>query len=181
MDPSVTSLADARDRRRLDPLYDAHYSFLLGLARKLCRSHFDPEDLVQDTLEKAVHHLHELPADANHRAWMARVLTNLFLDRARRRAARPVETAIDDDAVASTAPDARAWWEDLDADAVRAKVRELPPELREAFTLFAFEGRSYVEIAAQLGIAKATVGTRVLRARRRLKALFTGAAEGGDE
>ena len=47
---------------------------------------------------------------------------------------------------------------------------------REA--LFAFDGLSYDEIARRQGISKNTVGTRVLRARRRLRALFGG---GGDE
>jgi RNA polymerase sigma-70 factor (ECF subfamily) len=41
------------------------------------------------------------------------------------------------------------------------------------FELFAFEGRSYDDIAAALGIAKATVGTRILRARQKLRELLT--------
>lgn len=41
------------------------------------------------------------------------------------------------------------------------------------FELFSFEGRSYDAIAADLGIAKATVGSRILRVRDKLRALLS--------
>jgi len=172
----VSSLEEARKQRQLGELARAHRDFLRGLAAKLCRSHFDPDDLVQDVLERAIQHFDRLPPDTNHRAWMARVMQNLFIDKIRRRDAAPGTTPIDDVPVATPPPEDVAWWENLDADDVRARVAELPVELRDAFALFAFEGCSYQEISARLDIPKATVGTRILRARRRLKELLTRAA-----
>ena len=109
--PSVEAI-DAQARRRLEALAREHAAFLRGLARKLCRGTFDPEDLVQDTLMKAVANFERLPADVNHGAWMARVMQNLFIDRLRSRASqRPIP--IDDVVVAAPAPDEPTWWERL--------------------------------------------------------------------
>ena len=147
-----------------------HHDFLLALARKLCRAHFEPADLVQDVLVKTVAHFDRLPADVNHRAWMSQVMKNLFTDQVRRRKTR---AALDPASLPAAAPDDAPWWQQLDADAVRGAVAQLPEELRETFDRFVFRGESYTVIAAALAIPKATVGTRILRARRRIKALLT--------
>lgn len=174
----ATSSVDAIDelaRTRLAQLTRDHHDFLSGLARKLCRATFDPDDLVQDVLVKAVAHFDRLPPDVNHAAWMARVMRNLFIDRLRTRASTRPTIDLDDVVVTAPAPEVRAWWEEVSADEIRAAVAQLPDELRGAFERFAFARQSYKEIAAALGIPMATVGTRVLRARRRLRALLGGA------
>ena len=65
------------------------------------------------------------------------------------------------------------WWEELTACEVRAVLACVPDEQRITFEMFAFDGKSYDEIARQLHIAKATVGTRILRTRNRLRVLLT--------
>lgn len=175
----VVSLADARDRRRLDELTRAHHATLVAVARKLCRSSFDPDDLVQDVLLKTVAHFDRLPAGTNHVAWMTRVMHNLFIDQVRRSATRAA-APIDENAMSAPLPEERAWWEALGADDIRAALPELPEELRAAFELFAFEGLSYKDISERLGIPVATVGTRVLRARRRLRIVLGGPEREGD-
>ncbi len=169
---------ELRDRRRLAALTREHHAFLSSLARKLCRGNFDPEDLVQDVLEKTVAHFDALPADVNHAAWMARVMKNLFIDRVRAKASAPVQVELDaaPPAVAPPVEDA-AWWDALTAADIRAAATQLAPELRDAFERFAFEGQSYKQIAAAMGVPVATVGTRVLRARRQLRGLLGGRDE----
>jgi RNA polymerase sigma-70 factor (ECF subfamily) len=152
----------------------AHGEYLRALARKLCRSQLDPEDLLQDLFERALRS--EMPEGANERAWMSRVMNNLFIDKLRRRTTRREEPAEHDPAAPPR--DERAWWEVLTEAEVRAKLGLLPEEQRVTFELFAFQGKSYDEIAAKLKIAKNTVGTRILRARTRLRELFT--TERGD-
>ena len=168
---SVLPIEEARLRRRTEALFRDHGTYLQGLARRLCRSHFDPDDLVQDVLEKTVRSPQAIPPGANERAWLSRVLHNLFIDRLRRKQARR------EDPIAVEVPAApgeeHAWWESLTLGDIRAKLEQISEEQRVTFELFAFEGKSYDEIAARLGIAKATVGTRILRARTRLKELLT--------
>lgn len=179
---SVSSFDDAWRRRQVDELFRAHGDFLRRLAARLCRGAIDPEDLLQDVFERTVRHVHTLVPDIDHRAWLARVMRNLFVDRLRRNAATPAQAVFDEE-MPAPADEGRAWWEGLDADDIRARLAELPAELRQAFELFAFEGCSYTDIAERLGIPRMTVGTRILRARRRLKQLFLSglATEGIDD
>lgn len=160
------SLDAARDKRRADELMRRHGDYLHG-----CRGHLDPEDLVQDVLEKAVRAPDAIPPDANERAWLSRVLHNLFIDRVRRKHTRR-EEPIEADPPASEAEE-HPWWQALTADDVRAALARIPAEQRETFELFAFDHLSYDQIAARQGIAKATVGTRILRARTKLRELLT--------
>jgi RNA polymerase sigma-70 factor, ECF subfamily len=165
------SLVDEWRRRRVDELFRSHESFLRRLAARLCRSTFDPDDLVQDMLERTVLHAHALSPEVDHRAWMARVMRNLFIDRLRRRATAPDQAPLEPELPAPTA-EAHSWWERLDTEDIRARLGELPDELRAAFELYAFHGCSYEQIARRLGIPRMTVGTRILRARRRLREIF---------
>ena len=149
-------------------LNDEHGSYLRDLAKRLCRAQLDPDDLVQDLFEKALHM--KMPAGANERAWLARVLHNLFIDKLRRHLARREDLT---DEVFEQTEERRVWWESLTEDAVRNELVKLPSDQAQTFQMFAFEGRSYEEIATTLGIAKATVGTRILRARKRLRELLS--------
>jgi RNA polymerase sigma-70 factor (ECF subfamily) len=168
-DASVELTDDARET--LDALAREHRGFLLGLARKLCRSHLDPEDLVQEVLVRTAAHWRRLPEGVNHRAWMTQVMKNLFVDQVRRLRTQP---PADGSAKEPEQPrvEERPWWDALDANDIRAAMSELPDEQREVFERFAFRNESYQVIAEALAIPKATVGTRILRARRRLKELL---------
>src|SRR5262245_9236467 len=139
-----------------------HGSYLEALARRKCRNQLDPDDLVQDVFEKVMRAVQPIPDGVNEQAWLSRVLHNLFIDKLRRRAAR-AERALHEPIAVPTDED--TWWQALTEDEVRETVARLPDKQRVAFELFAFEGRSYEEIAVQLGVPKATVGTRILRAR----------------
>ncbi len=154
-----------------------HQDFLRGLARKLCRGHFDAEDLVQDVLLKMVASFERLPPDVNHAAWMARVMRNLFIDRVRARSSAPSPVDVNDVPLSAPPAEERSWWEELSAADVQAAATQLPADLREAFERYAFGRQSYKEIAAALGVPVATVGTRVLRARRRLRAVLGGSVD----
>jgi RNA polymerase sigma-70 factor (ECF subfamily) len=65
------------------------------------------------------------------------------------------------------------WWLELETADVACVLGELPAALRATFQRFELEGKTYDEIASELQIAKATVGVRLLRARRRLKQLLS--------
>jgi RNA polymerase sigma-70 factor, ECF subfamily len=142
---------------------------LTQMARRLCRSNIDPDDLVQDVLEKTLRS--PVPEGANVRAWLSRVMRNLFIDKLRRDRSRREDLTAEPTA-ASPTDEPPAWWELLSEEEVRAVLARVPADQRITFELFAFEGKSYDEIAATLDIAKATVGTRILRTRQRLRSLL---------
>ncbi|MBI4509289.1 MAG: RNA polymerase sigma factor [Deltaproteobacteria bacterium] len=88
---SAASTAPASPAGALDALVRRHHGALLGAAHKLCRSHFDPSDLVQDTFERAIRNYDRLAPGSNERAWLMTILTNLFIDRVRRKKAEPLK------------------------------------------------------------------------------------------
>jgi RNA polymerase sigma-70 factor, ECF subfamily len=145
---------------------------LAARARALCRPPLDPDDLVQDVLERALRGSVRLRDGARLRSWLFAILTNTFIDRLRKLRSQPPVEDVDSSELPATDADERADWAALTGDHLRAAVDRLPAELREVYTLHALEGRDYIAIAAQLGIAKATVGTRLLRARMQLRALL---------
>lgn len=173
--PAPISLESHRRRVELERAIRAHRPMLDVIAVKLCRSQLDAGDLVQDVLERFVEHYDSIPAEVPARAWMLRVMHNRFIDLIRR--LRPT-TEVEPDEVAAPEAEPEPWWHQLSRDDVRARLDELPDELRDAFRLYTLDGLSYQEIAARLGVSRNTVGTRILRARRRLRASFAG---GGHE
>jgi len=152
---------------------------LRAVARNLARNSMEVEDLVQDVYERALRQIDRIDLTANPRGWMVTVLHNLHIDRCRQRARMKPHVPHDD--VPLAAPEAREApiWASITTEDVRRAAAELPAELRDAYVMFALEGRSYIEIALALGIPKATVGTRLSRARARLKELLTAQLRGG--
>jgi RNA polymerase sigma-70 factor (ECF subfamily) len=149
----------------------AHVPVLLRVARGLCRDPAQADDLVQDTLERALRSIDTLDLEHNPRSWLVAILYNLHIDRCRQKARAQPHVPCDD--LPLVAPEHHVpRWSMLTADDVQRAAERLPDELRAVYLLFAFERRSYIEIAEALQIPKSTVGTRVLRARAHLKKLL---------
>lgn len=158
-----------------------HDALLRGLARRLCGNPADADDLVHDTYERALRAWGRYVDRGNLRSWLASILHNLFLDRCRKHRRAPRNEQLEHHEVVAIEPTAPPRWAQVSSDAVLEALAELGPEFRRVYDLHA-QGRSYDEIAAELGIARATVGTRLVRARRRLKeALLRELPELGDE
>lgn len=150
-----------------------HEPWLRALARRLTRSPADADDLLQDALERALRSWDRFEPGTNLRAWLSAIVSNLFIDRCRKRSGS-VTVDLDDDLahrVAEPVPDAEPTWAALGEAEVRAVLPQVQPEFRAVFQLH-LEGFGYQDIAERLGIPRATVGTRLLRARRQLKDLL---------
>jgi RNA polymerase sigma-70 factor (ECF subfamily) len=150
-----------------------HQSTLYGLALRLSGNTADAADLVQDTLERAYRSYGQLPSGANERAWAAAILHNRFIDGCRRRKRTPIHEPVEEvHAIAEAEPIPPAWL-DISPEQVRAALAQIGDEFRVVYELATAHNRSYKEIAAQLSLPAATVGTRLIRARRKLRRLLT--------
>jgi RNA polymerase sigma-70 factor (ECF subfamily) len=142
---------------------------LARLAERLCTNTADARDLVQDTFERAARQ--GLPDDVRSpRAWLTTMLHNLFIDRCRAAARRPCHEPLDE-GLSATAPEPRREpaWSRLEVADIQAALAEIDPTYREVFTLHTFEHWSYEQLAARLSIQRVTVGTRLNRARKKLR------------
>lgn len=133
------------------------------------------DDLVQDTLERALARTALLRAHSSTRAWLMTILRHLYIDQLRKRR----ELALDaDDPV----------WQRLEAPAgevdglllldVQRALYRLPLEQREVLLLVVLEQLSYREAAAILQVPVGTVMSRLSRAREHLRVLL-GSGDAG--
>ncbi|MEZ4359321.1 MAG: sigma-70 family RNA polymerase sigma factor [Kofleriaceae bacterium] len=160
-----------------DEVAAAHLPALRARAVQMCRGELDADDLVQDALERAFLARHQVRDPSRARGWLLAIVTNTFLDLLRRRRVRPGEVALEIDPAAPEPSPVEAW-EELTLDDVRRAIELLPEDVRDTYRMFAFDGKDYKHIAAELGVPKATVGTRISRARRRLRGILLAPERG---
>ena len=146
--------------------------FLRSLALRLCRNEQDARDLVQDTFEHALRAGAAQPANA--RAYLAVMLKNLFIDRCRKVARRPNVVSLDEQDQEPAMPELEPMpaWSRASVSDVRAALEEIDPDFRRVYEMHVFEHRPYDEIARTLGIQRLTVGSRLTRARQRLRVIL---------
>ena len=142
---------------------------LRAFAISLC-GHVDrADDLVQDTLLRALANIARFQPGTNLNAWLFTILRNLFHSEYRKRR-RAVEDP--DGSYASRLKVQPEQGSRLDFEDLRAALETLPGDQREAVLLVGASGFSYEEAAAICGCAVGTIKSRVNRARSRLTALL---------
>ena len=143
-------------------------------ARALTRDADHADDLVQDCIERAIRKRRLWSPTGPLRAWLFRMLLNLYrneLRATRRKGAEvPLEALMVEPATPAPQPGRIAL-----AEIARA-VERLPLEQREALLLVVLEGMSYQEAAGIIGIPAGTLMSRLGRARAALKTM-TGASD----
>jgi RNA polymerase sigma-70 factor (ECF subfamily) len=136
-------------------------------ARALTRDADIADDLVQDTLVRALRSEHLFEGD-EIRSWLYTILTNLNRNRLRSLARRPVLSPIEE----NDAPDL-AGPEAGGRDIERA-LELLVEDQRTALLLVVLEGLSYREVAEVQGVPIGTVMSRLARARSQIKTYLEG-------
>jgi len=147
-----------------------HIPRLRRYARALAGDQHAADDLVQDTLERAINKRHLWRPDSDLRAWLFAIMHNVFVNQLRSRQAHP-EDALDDDALPAVAPTDGARLEIRD---LQTALALLSPEQREVVLLVGLEQLTYAEASHALGIPIGTVMSRLFRGRERLRLLVIG-------
>jgi len=138
---------------------------LRAFAMSLCGKIDRADDLVQETLLRALTNIDSFEPGTNMSAWLFTILRNLFRSEYRKRR-REVEDAEGSYAESLTTPPEQNSR--LEIDEFREALKLLPPEQRESLILVGASGFSYEEAAQICGCAVGTIKSRVNRARGRL-------------
>ena len=151
----------------------SHLPYLRSLALHLCGRPDEAADLVQETMERGLRWARSLPKGSNLRAWLRRVLWNLFIDRWRRQTREALEAVNDLDAIPANddQPEPEPAWAHVDDEKLRAAVDSLAAPFRIVYQMHA-AGYDYRAISRRLGLPAATVGTRLHRARKKLRTVL---------
>ena len=142
---------------------------LRAFARSLAHNPAQADDLVQDTLVKALANVERFEPGTNLRAWLFTILRNHYYSQLRK-AKREVEDA--DGRLAARLAVRPEQDGSVDLEDFKLAFKQLQPDHREVLTLVGASGRSYEEAAEICGCAVGTIKSRVNRARRKLTELL---------
>ncbi|HXY94052.1 MAG TPA: sigma-70 family RNA polymerase sigma factor [Acidimicrobiia bacterium] len=149
-----------------------HGRFLYNVAYRLAGNDDDAQDLVQEALLRVRKGL-ERYQPGSLEGWLARIVTNVFLDEMRRRKRRPTDALPEDPGrVLPPAPAADEVQRGL-SDEIQHALEELPEEFRVPVVLCDVSDLSYEQIADATGVPIGTVRSRIHRGRRMLRASLT--------
>ena len=156
-------------------LLEALIPGLRRFARALLRGNPEhADDLVQDSLERALSNWHRRRPEADLRSWMYTIVYNRFLTEWRRQrryaAVRSLSECLDEDLPAVDGGQGSALTH---RDLMRG-FEELPPEQRAVLLLVGVDDFSYKETACILGVPIGTVMSRLSRGRERLREYMNG-------
>jgi len=141
------------------------------VARAVLRNPDDADDATQDAFLAAFQQLARYDVRRPFGPWLLRSVTNVAIDRGRRRAVRRAEPLDEGIVARGRAPDQlaqNAEW----SQRLRDALEELPARQRLAVVLFDAEGYSHAEIAEIVGVPVGTVRSDVHHARKKLRALL---------
>ncbi len=177
-------------RRQFEAEALPHMDALLRTALRMTRNPGDAEDLVQEAMTKAYRSWDKFESGTNCRAWLFRIMTNIFINEYRSKSRTPIALSVDevDDGFLygqlATAGSQRTPEEDLfakilDKD-VKNAISELPEDYRLVVMLSFVEGFAYQEIADIVDLQLGTVKSRLHRGRKLLqKRLYDYAVKNG--
>ena len=158
------------DRGPVDALSD-HVAGLRRYALALTGSRQEAEDLVQETLTRAIAAARTWRRDGNLRAWLFAIMHNAFATERRHRGAAR-QTFAEGEAPEPGHPAPQLIR--LEVRDVLSALAQLPDQQRAALSLIALEEFSYAEAARILEIPMGTLMSRLARGREALRRIMSG-------
>jgi RNA polymerase sigma-70 factor, ECF subfamily len=150
----------------------AQIPVLKSFALRLVKSRTEADDLVQETLMRALRYRDTFEDGTSMKSWLCRILQNCFYKDASRR--RDTVQDVEGRCAARQMVAAPQEWSVLYAEMLAA-IDRLAPETRDAFLMVVANGASYEEAAQAFDCPIGTLKSRVSRARDRLMALTADA------
>ena len=154
----VSAQLRARVEVQREPLYRLAYSW--------CHDAALADDLVQETMLRALGRAGQLRDQSRLKAWLCAILANCLKDHYR--GAQPLDALNDSIPSHADSPEAASASRQL-AARVRAEIGRLPLGQRQVVTLVDLEGFSYAEVSEILEVPIGTVMSRLCRAREALR------------
>ena len=177
MADTVSNFAEKRQAFEKEAL--PHMDALYRTALRMTKNVGDAEDLVQEALVKAYRFWDKFEPGSNCRAWLFKIMTNVFINEYRSKSRSPMSVNVDDiddnylyGQLATSSdgdnPEKELFAKMLDDD-VKKAIDELPEDFRIVVVLSFIEGFSYQEIAEIANLQLGTVKSRLHRGRKLLQ------------
>jgi RNA polymerase sigma-70 factor (ECF subfamily) len=180
---------EARDRVRFEEEALELSDQVYRVARRLVGSREEAEDLMQETYARAFRSWRSYTPGTNLRAWLLRILTNLNIDRGRRRQRAPEMQPLEEgdyflynkleDSSRDRRSDQDLIVDRLSQDDVVSALSAVPHDFRDVVVLVDIGDFTYQDAAQILDIPIGTVMSRLHRGRRILKTALAEQTAGG--
>jgi RNA polymerase sigma-70 factor (ECF subfamily) len=167
-----------------DELFMRHEARMFRIALRITRNHEDAEDVVQQSFQKAVVHLHKFKGKSSFSSWLTRIAINEALILLRRsRGLRELSiddaTGTEERAFALEIPDSRpspasSYSQREKERVLSAAMKELNPRTRRVIELLELSTR---ETARRMGLSAEAVKGRLFHGRRKLRKTLSRSAE----
>ena len=154
---------------RIERMVNLYQLPLLRLCVMYLRDEEQAQDAVQETFLKAYRNLDGFRGDASEKTWLTRIAINTCKNIRRSGWFRYIDHSVPLDRVAGRS--APASQED---DEITTEILNLPIKLREVALLCWLQGTTCDEAAEMLGISRQAVGSRLNRARKKLRFALEG-------
>lgn len=182
---------DHKKQREFEETAMDHTDALYRTALRMTKNTKDAEDLVQETLLKAYRFFDRFEKGTNIRAWLFKIMMNIFINDYRQKSKKPTSMSYEDvddnylyhqlkfQKTEDGDPEGSLFSRIFDDDVKRA-IEELPDDFRIVVVLAFLEEFSYQEIAEIAGLQLGTVKSRLHRGRKLLqKSLWDYAVRNG--
>lgn len=160
-------------REEFERAVEAIFPSIFSTALRLTRNRDEAQDLTQEAIVRAFQAYERFDGN-NFKAWMLRILTNIFINRYRKSKRGPEIESIEvqpaaENVVAEESTPGTELFDNLMGEQVEEALMSLPEEYRSAVLLCDVEGMSYEEIAEALQVPIGTVRSRLARGRAALR------------
>lgn len=159
-----------------------HLDVIFSAALKMTGNRMEAEDLVQETFLRAFRFFDKFESGTNCRAWLFKIMTNIYINRYNRQKSLPDSVSYDEiedfyfnrksvssDYINNSEFKSDWIFTNLLDDDVRNLLQELSEEFRLVIVLCDIQGFSYEDAARMTGAKIGTVKSRLFRARRKLQ------------
>jgi len=155
-----------RDRHAQRFLYEHYSGRMLALCCRYVKDRMDAEDVMVVAFTKIFDRISQFKGEGSFEGWLRRIMVNESLTYLRKNKSMYLETDIE---AAEREPDYDKLDSELEAEDLRKLIADLPTGYRIVFNLYAIDGFSHQEIAAQLGVSENTSKSQLSRARALLQ------------
>lgn len=163
----MTNTVCKKERLFMSEIY-VHHRYFLNIARKMTMNEFDAENLLQDTFIRAYRFLDSFEPGSNSKAWVFRIMKNLFINFNRKKQAHPcysLDTIVNE-------PHTPVEESTLKYFEIVRIIETIKDDYRQVIILFHLEEFSLIEISKKLNWPLGTVKSRLHRARKEFKRVF---------
>ena len=155
-----------RDRHAQRFLFEHYSGRMLALCSRYVKDRMDAEDIMVVAFTKVFDRISQFKGEGSFEGWVRRIMVNESLTYLRKNKSMYLETDIE---AAEREPDYDKLSNELEAEDLRKLIDDLPTGYRIVFNLYAIDGFSHQEIAAQLGVSENTSKSQLSRARALLQ------------